>query len=232
MMHQSINKNKLYLYLFFLIFLSSIFNFQFLENFQNKFNIKVIKIDGLSYEEKKIVEKELSTFLGISIFKLREDEVLKKLNKFSFIERIHIKKIIPSSININLSKTIIVAKTLINGEYFYIGKNKKFIKYNQLSVINKIPSVYGDFEIDKFLDFQNILKNHLVDIKKIEEYYYYKNKRWNLQFSDGSTLMLPANNVIASVKIYKTLLDNGNLLNTKIIDLRVSNQIILTNFNE
>ena len=44
--------------------------------------------------------------------------------------------------------------------------------------------------------------------------------------------MLPSKKDEESIKIYKVLLDNNNLSNVKIIDLRVSNQIILTNNNE
>ena len=49
--------------------------------------------------------------------------------------------------------------------------------------------------------------------------------KWNI-------LKLPSKNIEDSIKIYKKLLKNNNLINTKIIDLRVSNQIILTNKNE
>ena len=44
--------------------------------------------------------------------------------------------------------------------------------------------------------------------------------------------MLPSQNVAKSIKIYKKLLDSDNLINKKIIDLRITNQIILTNYNE
>ena len=56
----SISKYKLYLYLFFLIFLSSIFNFKFLENYQDKFRLKSININGVSYKEKKYIEEDLN----------------------------------------------------------------------------------------------------------------------------------------------------------------------------
>jgi hypothetical protein len=49
-MPPSTSKYKLYLYLFFLIFLSSIFNFKFLENYQDKFSLKTININGVYYE--------------------------------------------------------------------------------------------------------------------------------------------------------------------------------------
>ena len=79
---------------------------------------------------------------------------------------------------------------------------------------------------------QKILKNHQVNFKKIENYFYFKNKRWDLLFSNGVTLKLPSKNIEKSVQIYKQLSNNGNLINTKIIDLRVHNQIVLTNKNE
>ena len=79
---------------------------------------------------------------------------------------------------------------------------------------------------------QKILKNHQVNFKKIENYFYFKNKRWDLLFSNGVTLKLPSKNIEKSLQIYKQLSNNGNLINTKIIDLRVHNQIVLTNKNE
>ena len=56
-------------------------------------------------------------------------------------------KIIPSTININLSKTAILGKTFIDGENFFIGKNGKFINSNQL--IEKIKSL-------KYLEILNL----------------------------------------------------------------------------
>ena len=228
----SINKYKLYLYLFFLIFLSSIFNFKFLENYQDMFSLKIININGVSYKEKKYIEEELSKLKKLNIFKIKEDKILEKLNKFKFLESITVKKIIPSSININLSKTSILGKTYVDGEEFYIGKNGKFINSNQLFEKFKTATVFGEFEIKEFLILYNILNNLQLEVDKIEYYYYFKNKRWDLIFTNGLTLKLPSKNKINSIKIYKQLLENNNLTNTQIIDLRVINQIIMTNKNE
>ena len=71
-----------------------------------------------------------------------------------------------------------------------------------------------------------------LEVNKIEKYYYFKNRRWDLLFSNGLTLMLPSKDIEKSIKIYKNMLINNNLINTKIIDLRVTDQIILTNNNE
>ena len=231
-MLQSISKYRLYLYLFFFIFLSSIFNFQFLKNYHDRFSLKIININGLSLNEKKAIEIDLKNFKNINIFELSEDKVLEKLNKYKFLENIYVNKIIPSTININLSKTAILGRTLIDGKNFYIGKNGKFINSNQLIVIDKVPEIFGDFKINDFLNLQKIINIHDLDLNKIEKYYYFKNKRWDLLFSDGLILMLPSKDIEKSIKIFKEMYISNNLINTKIIDLRVNNQIILTNKNE
>ena len=228
----SISKYKLYLYLFFLIFLSSIFNFKFLENYQDMFILKNININGVSYKEKKYIEEELYKLKNTNIFKITENKVLDILTKFNFIDSIYVNKVIPSSININISKTDILAKTFINGEVFYIGKNGKFINPNQIFEQYKTATVFGEFEIKEFLNLYNILNNQKLEIGNIEQYYYFKNRRWDLVFSNKLVLKLPSKNKSDSIKIYKQLLNNDNLTNIKIVDLRVINQIIMTNINE
>ena len=231
-MPQSISKNKLYLYFLIFIFLSSIFNFQILENYQDKFSLKNIYINGLSYNDKKNIQNELNKLKNTNIFKLKEDKVLEKLKNFNFLENVYVNKVIPSSLEINITKTSILAKTIIKGKKFYIGNNGNFINSNLLSEQNNLASVYGDFQIDEYLSLIKVLKKHAIDIENIKAYYYYKNRRWDILFSNNLSLMLPAKKVEDSIKIYNKLLKNNNLINIKIVDLRVSNQIILTNNNE
>ena len=82
------------------------------------------------------------------------------------------------------------------------------------------------------MNLQYILNLHQLENNNIEKYFYYKNNRWDLLFSNGVTLKLPSKNVEKKLKIYKRLLNNDKLINKKIIDLRMTNQIILTPNNE
>ena len=222
----------MYIYFLFFFFLSSIFNPSFLENSQKKFVLKNIKITGLSDFEKKIILNELKYFQEKNIFKINKNMILEKLNKYNYLDHIYVKKIIPSSIILNLSKTSIIGKTHRYNEIYYIGKNGKFISSQHLDEMQNLPMVFGDFKIQEFLNLQNILNLHQLENNNIEKYFYYKNNRWDLLFSNGVTLKLPSKNVEKKLKIYKRLLNNDKLINKKIIDLRMTNQIILTPNNE
>ena len=228
----SINRYKFYLYILFFLFLNSVFNFKLLENYQDQFSLKKINVYGLNDYEMKIVKDELNYFQNTNIFKLNKNDILKKLNKFSYLDYIYAKKVMPSSIDIYLNKTTIVARAQRKGEKFYIGKNGKIINVNQISEINNLPVVFGDFNIKEFLNLQNLLELHEVDIDEINRYFYYKNKRWDLLFSSGNILMLPSKNVEKSLNIYKKLKNNKNLINTNIFDFRINNQIVLTKNDE
>ena len=85
-------------------------------------------------------------------------------------------------------------------------------------------------EVHKYL--KSSIKSYHSQIYNSYLLRFYKNKRWDLLFSNKLKLMLPSQNVTKSIKIYKKLLDSDILINKKIIDLRITNQIILTNYNE
>ena len=125
--------------------------------------------------------------------------------------------------------TNFIGSTFINGKKFYIGNNGKFTIAKQINNEKNLPLVFGKFDINEFLDLQNILNEKKIDTKKIVKYYYYRNKRWDLENQSGLRLMLPEKDIKNSLEIYKKLIDSDNLNSITIIDLRIPNQIILTN---
>ena len=68
-MRASISKYKVYLYSLFLIFLSSIFNFKYLENYNDMFRLKTITIKGVSNTERINIEEELNNLKNTNILK-------------------------------------------------------------------------------------------------------------------------------------------------------------------
>ena len=168
-MHQLTSKYKFYLYLLFFIFFTSIFNFKFYEDLHDKFGLKSIKVSGLSFNEKKNIQNELDQLKNINIFYLTEKSVLEKLDKFQFIENIYVNKIIPSSLNLNISKTAILGKTTINGERFFIGQNGKLINSKYIFEQNNVASVFGDFKVEDFINLIKKLNRNGIRISSIKK---------------------------------------------------------------
>ena len=52
-------------------------------------------------------------------------------------------------------------------------------------------------------------------------------KRWDLQKNNGLIIKLPSKNISDSLKIYNKLKDNKKLNSAKIVDLRISERIVL-----
>ena len=228
-MHQSINRKKIYFYLIILIFLSTSFNFNLVKSFREIGFIKKINVSGLNYNETILIEDKLKIILNKNNFFLKKDIILERLNQFNFLDSITVQKVLPSEINVNLIKTTFTGSSIIDGEKYYIGKNGKFINANKVSSEENLPLVFGKFEANDFLKLINTLEEKKINLEKVKKYFYYRNKRWDLQKEDGLLVMLPSKDLNKALMIYKNLIDNGMLSEIEIVDLRIPNQIILTN---
>ena len=124
--------------------------------------------------------------------------------------------------------TKIIGKTLIDGNLFYVGYNRKLIEDTNNEILRDIPNIFGKFELDDFLSlYKELQKNNFEDYL-ITDFYYFENDRWDIKTNNGLLIKLPEKNNYKILKIVKKLLDNNDF-EQKIIDLRVANQVIISN---
>ena len=113
-------------------------------------------------------------------------------------------------------------------ERFRLEKNYKSIlceKNLQLIQLNELIK-----EKDILIqELQKKINNQKFDLSKIEKYYYFQSKRWDIEFQDGVILRLPIKNSENSLKIFKALRENKKIGSSNIVDLRLSNRIVLSN---
>jgi cell division protein FtsQ len=105
-MHQSIGKkNKIIIYLLFLFILSTT-SAKFI-NDQKKLSSSITKINITGLSERKNLEilDNLNNLLYKSIFVINEEEIVKILKKHNIIQEFNIKKIYPSTLNIEIKTT-------------------------------------------------------------------------------------------------------------------------------
>jgi len=227
-MHLSINRKKIYFYLFTFVFISTLFNSNQLGRLSNIFKLEDINISGLNFDEENSLRNDLDLFKNQNIFLIKNNHIYSILNNFSQIESFKIKKIFPSKLNIDVKKTTYIGKTMKNGKLYLIGNNKKFIEQKKINIQPNVPFVFGNFSIEEFLILQNNLKDNNFNLDEFKSYYYYKNGRWDLNKKDNITIKLPFTNDEQSLKQYKILEDEGKIYKNSIVDLRVPKKIIIS----
>jgi cell division septal protein FtsQ len=227
-MHLSINKKKIYFYLFTFVFINTLFNINQISKFSNIFKLEYININGLNVDEENLLRNDLELFKNQNIFLIKNNHIYSILDDFKQIESFKIKKIFPSKLNIDVKKTTYIGKTMKNGKVYFIGNNKKFIEQKKINIQPNVPFVFGNFSIEEFLILQNNLKDNNFNLDEFKSYYYYKNGRWDLNKKDNITIKLPFTNDEQSLKQYKILEDEGKIYKNSIVDLRVPKKIIIS----
>ena len=221
-MHQEKGK-KILIYFFLLLLFGSINNIYF-SSIKFK-EIDTIKISGLSEKDNSILLKEIKNLSLDNIFLINKEDIVKKINSNTLIEKYEIFKRYPSSLDIAIDKTKFLAKLNKNEKIFIIGSNGKLSK-NNLSY-NHLPFVFGRPDINEFLNFKEIIDQSKFSYDEVKNLYFYSSKRWDIELNNNIIIKLSKDYPKDSLKFAFEFLDNSNFGDIKIIDARVKNQIIL-----
>ena len=219
-MPQQISK-KILVYFFLFIIFGSLNN----KNLAKlKFpNIEKIKIEGLEIENKEFL-KSLDLFKMNTLFHLDKLKVKELFNSNNLIEEYVISKRYPSSLEIKIIETELLAFLNIRGKSFYIGSNGKLIEAEDM--FKNLPYIFGDPNIEKFLSLKRMIDSSKLDYNDVENLFFYPSGRWDIELSSGILIKLPIENIEKSLDLSLNLLGNKQFENIKSIDARPQNQVI------
>ena len=228
-MHQYRDKKKYFLFLFLaLFFLSSINSQLFVEKKQSLYNLKSIEVIGLDDELNTEIEQNLNFLINSNIFFIDKKILINQINKYNYIENYSIFKSYPSKIILKLKHVNFLARTIKNNEFLLIGSNSKFININKFDNFNHLPIVFGKFTAEEFILFKKNLSRSDLNYEKIKEIFFYPSGRIDLKTIDDLTIKFPRRNIAEAMNLASKIIKNEKF-NNNIIDLRVPNQIILSN---
>ena len=223
-MHQSIGKkNKIIIYLLFLFILSTT-SAKFI-NDQNTKSSSVSKINTTGLSERKNLEisNNLNNFLYESIFAISKDEIKKILEKHNIIQEFNIKKIYPSTLNIEIKPTKFIARVFNNGQYL-VGANGKLIEDKNNNEL--LPYIFGEFNSLDFLSFKQNIEKSIFSFSNLKTLYFFPSGRWDILTNNDILIRLPQEHIVTSLNLSKKLIDNDNFKDNKFIDLRVKNHLV------
>jgi len=223
-MHQSTGKkNKIIIYLLFLIILSTT-SAKFI-NDQKRLSLSISKINitGLSEKKNSEILNNLNNLLYKNIFVISEDEVRKILEKHNIIQEFNIKKIYPSTLNIEIKRTKFIARVSNNSQYL-VGDNGKLIEDKSNNEL--LPYIFGEFNSDDFLSFKKNIEKSVFSFSNLKELSFFPSGRWDILTDRDILIKLPQEHIIESLNLSKKLVNNDNFKDYKFIDLRIKNHLV------
>ncbi len=228
-MPQQRDKKRYILFLLLiLILLSSINNHKFMKKKSSILDLKSIKVSGLDNLTNDEIENNLNFLKNTNILFLNKEILDDQIKKYNFIEYYNIFKLYPSTIELKLQKTKFLARTIKNDEILLIGSNGNFINSNKFSNIEKLPMVFGKFTPEKFFYFKNTLTRSNLDYENIKEIFFFQSGRIDIKTKNNILIKFPLQNLYDAMLLVDRIITNGKFKNN-IIDLRVPNQLILSN---
>jgi len=223
-MHQLTDKkNKILIYLLLLLILSTTSG-KFIEN-QHSYSLKInqINIQGLSNNDSKKISNELDYLFYKNILLVEKKEIKKILGKYNIIEEYNIKKIYPSTININIKPTKFVARLSSNDQL--VGANGKLIEDKENSEI--LPYIFGEFNSNNFLNFKkNILRSKFT-FNRFKILYFFPSNRWDILTYDDVLIKLPKDNIFKSLNLAYKVINSNDFKNKNLIDLRINKHLVV-----
>ena len=223
-MHQLIGrKNKIIIYLLFLLILST--TSAKIINDQNKLFslISKINITGLSERKNLVILNNLNNLLYKSIFVINKGEIKKILEKHNIIQELNIKKIYPSTLIIEIKPTKFIARVSNNSQYL-VGANGKLIEDKSNNEL--LPYIFGEFNSHDFLSFKQNIEKSIFSFSNLKELSFFPSGRWDILTDNDILIKLPQENIVASLNLSKKLINNDNFKNYKFIDLRIKNHLV------
>jgi len=221
-MHQQKGK-KIFIYLFLMILVGSITNFKL--NDYEIFKIRNIEISGLTNLENSELKKKIKNINLNNIFLLNKFKLSQIIDSNNLVQNYEVIKIYPSSINIKIIKTKLLAKLNKEGKTLYIGSNGKLSEYNFSKI--RLPFIFGNPHNNDFLNLKKKIAESKFSYEEFENFYFFPSGRWDLQLKNKILIKLPENQINDSLDYAFDFMKNNNIDDFGIIDLRIKNQIIL-----
>jgi cell division protein FtsQ len=215
-------RNKVLIYLIFLLVLSTISGK--ISKQPKKYSLKIDKIEvsGLSSSKNLEIQNDLSIFLYQNIFILQKENISEIINKHNIIEKYTIKKIYPSTLIIELKPTKFLAK-IVDNKHLLVGSNGKLISSDQNEKI--LPYIFGEFNKKKFLKFKKNIETSKFNFSEFKTIYFFPSNRWDILTTDDILIKLPQGNIFEPLNLAYKIISNIQFKDKNIIDLRINNYL-------
>ena len=221
-MLQKIDKKKyIFFYLIIFLILSSTHNSNLKHN--NFFIVKKIEVVGLDKVDNLRFEKKLKYLIGSNILTINK-ESFKFIKSENSINRYNVKKIYPNHIKVYLESAVAISVIKYLNELIILGNNGKIIDLNSLPL--NVPEVNGTSDIKKVFETIKIVNKSNYNIRNIKKIIFFPSDRIDIILKNEKKIRFPIDLTIDDLNLSLRLIEDELFNASKIIDLRVPNNVI------
>ena len=221
-MQRQISK-KILVYFFLFILLGTINNKYLLELNYNK--IENIRISGLDEIENIQLLNNIQSLDLENIFFLDKIEIQKKIDSINIINDYSILKKYPSTLDIKINKTKFLANVTMKNKIFLLGSNGKLIE--TINHKKELPNIFGKYDKDSFFNLLNSINTSKFPLNDIDNLFFFKSGRWDIETNSGILIKLPKNNLENSLNLSLEIMGDDQFNEISVLDLRQKNQVII-----
>jgi len=186
-------------------------------------SIEILNNDLISSEE--IINK-LDKIYNKNIILLKREEIEKPLSSMIFFKDVEVKKKYPDKIILKISETKPIAFFFKNKQKYLIDDTSNFILLEEHMSLKKLPIVFGENGENNLINFFSILIENSFPTNQIENFYYFKVGRWDIDIINGQKIKFPIDKTAEAIKESIKLLKREDFKKYNIIDLRINGKII------
>ncbi len=219
-MPQQISK-KIFIYLFIYLMLVTITNEKISYDF---YKVRKFNITGLNELDTNLLKQNIEIFKNMSIFSINKKDISKIIYSDKTINDFEIIKMYPSTLQIKIKKSNFLAITKKNGRNYYVLENGNLIKTQNQDL--KLPYIFGDVDINNFLDLKKKIDSSVLGFNEIENFYYFKSTRWDILTKSGLIIKMPINLTVKKINFFFEIIQKQNFDDVKILDFRQENMMI------
>ena len=214
---------RILLYIFIFLLIGTINNKDF-KNLQFP-KIDQINVTGLSNEKNIKISESLEPLKIYNLFFLDRFKIDTVVGSNNFIEELTVFKKYPSSLNIKLKETNLLAYINKDGKNLYLGSNGKLIE--SVNKVEEAPYIFGDFKIKEFFKLKDIIDRSNFKYDEIKNLFFFPSNRWDIETHSGIVIKLSSSRLEENLKLSLQILEDMSQKKIKIIDLRQKNQVII-----
>tara|TARA_Y100000817_G_scaffold103333_1_gene80965 strand:+ start:149 stop:883 length:735 start_codon:yes stop_codon:yes gene_type:complete len=214
-----------------IILFSAMFIFlKFPSLINNSFQIKHVIIEGSKKSDKSEIENDVIQFPA-NLKGSNFDSIKELVESKEWVKRVSIKKVLPSTLIINVIENDPYAVYFSEGKSFLIDLDGSII--TEINIDNydddlifvrgeNSPESLEELIKDIAIAFPNLTQN----LKELE---FIEKRRWNLKLKNKLLVKLPDENIRQSLKNLKLLFDEQEVMQSNIIeiDLRIQGRAAL-----